>query len=332
MKNEEYKIYFINFKGGEKMVKMYRTDMKTNQFSKVNDFERGTWINMVNPNEEEIEEICEELKIDSDFIKYPLDYEEKARIDKEDDATLFIIDVPIIEEKDGKKLYTTMPLGMIVVRDDFFITVSLRETSIIKDFEKGRIKNFYTYKKTRFILQILYNNSSHFLSVLKQINKQSEATVFLLQKSMRNRELIQLLDLENSLVYIATSLRSNEIVMEKCLNGRIIKLYNEDEDILDDAIVENKQAIEMSKIYSDILSGTMDAYASIISNNLNVVMKFLAAITIVLSLPTMLASFWGMNVANMPFTDNPYGFWILIGISIIIAGVSAIWLKRRDMF
>lgn len=314
------------------MVKMYRTDMKTNKFSKVNDFERGTWINMVNPNEGEIEEICEKLKIDSEFIKYPLDYEEKARIDKEDDVTLFIIDVPIIEEKEEKKLYTTMPLGMIVVRDDLFITVSLQETSIIKDFEKGKIKNFYTYKKTRFILQILYNNSSQFLSVLKQINKQSEATVFLLQKSMRNRELIQLLDLENSLVYIATSLRSNEIVMEKCLNGRIIKLYDEDEDILDDAIVENKQAIEMSKIYSDILSGTMDAYASIISNNLNVVMKFLAAITIVLSLPTMLASFWGMNFANMPFMNNPYGFWILIGISIIIAGISAIWLKRRDMF
>ncbi len=314
------------------MVKMYRTDMKTNKFSKVNDFERGTWINMVNPNEGEIEEICEKLKIDSEFIKYPLDYEEKARIDKEDDVTLFIIDVPIIEEKEEKKLYTTMPLGMIVVRDDFFITVSLQETSIIKDFEKGKIKNFYTYKKTRFILQILYNNSSQFLSVLKQINKQSEATVFLLQKSMRNRELIQLLDLENSLVYIATSLRSNEIVMEKCLNGRIIKLYDEDEDILDDAIVENKQAIEMSKIYSDILSGTMDAYASIISNNLNVVMKFLAAITIVLSLPTMLASFWGMNFVNMPFMNNPYGFWILIGISIIIAGISAIWLKRRDMF
>lgn len=314
------------------MIKMYRTNMKTNEFSEVNDFERGTWINMINPNEGEIEEICEELKIDTEFIKYPLDYEEKARIDKDDDVILFIIDVPIIEEKDGKKLYTTMPLGMIVVRDDFFITVSLQETNIIKDFEEGKIKNFYTYKKTRFILQILYNNSSQFLYVLKQINKQSEATVFLLQKSMKNKELIQLLDLENSLVYIATSLRSNEIVMEKCLNGRIVKLYDEDEDILEDAIVENKQAIEMSKIYSDILSGTMDAYASIISNNLNVVMKFLAAITIVLSLPTMLASFWGMNFANMPFSNNLYGFWIIVGISVIVAGISAIWLKRKDMF
>lgn len=312
------------------MVKMYRTDMKTNKFSKVNDFERGTWINMVNPNEGEIEEICEKLKIDSEFIKYPLDYEEKARIDKEDDVTLFIIDVPIIEEKEEKKLYTTMPLGMIVVRDDFFITVSLQETSIIKDFEKGKIKNFYTYKKTRFILQILYNNSSQFLSVLKQINKQSEATVFLLQKSMRNRELIQLLDLENSLVYIATSLRSNEIVMEKCLNGRIIKLYDEDEDILDDAIVENKQAIEMSKIYSDILNGTMDAYASIISNNLNGVMKFLTSITIILSIPTMVASFWGMNV-EVPMQNNKLGFLIIMIFSVLSAIIAMIWLKKKDM-
>lgn len=314
------------------MLKMYRTDMQTNEFSKVTDFQRGTWINLVNPSETEIKKICEQLKIEEEFIKYPLDFEEKARIDKDDDVTLFIIDVPIIEEKDGKKLYTTMPLGMIVVRDDYFITVSLQETSLIKDFEKGKVRNFYTYKKTRFILQILYNNSSQFLSALKQINRQSEQTVQTLQKSMRNKELIQLLDLENSLVYIATSLRSNEIVMEKCLNGRIIKLYDEDEDILEDAIVENKQAIEMSKIYSDILSGTMDASASMISNNLNVVMKFLAAITIVLSLPTMLASFWGMNVVNMPFTNNQYGFWIIMGVSVIVAGISAIWLKKKDMF
>lgn len=314
------------------MLKMYRTDMQTNEFAKVTDFQRGTWINLVNPSETEIRKICDQLKIEEEFIKYPLDFEEKARIDKDDDVTLFIIDVPIIEEKDGKKLYTTMPLGMIVVRDDYFITVSLQETSLIKDFEKGKVKNFYTYKKTRFILQILYNNSSQFLSALKQINRQSEQTVQTLQKSMRNKELIQLLDLENSLVYIATSLRSNEIVMEKCLNGRIIKLYDEDEDILEDAIVENKQAIEMSKIYSDILSGTMDASASMISNNLNVVMKFLAAITIVLSLPTMLASFWGMNVVNMPFTNNPYGFWIIMGVSILVAGISAIWLKKKDMF
>ena len=312
------------------MVKMYRTDINTNIFEQVTTYEKGTWINLVNPTEGEIDEVCENINIDPEFLKYPLDNEEKARIDNEDNNSLFIIDVPVIEEKDGEKFYSTMPLGMIVVRDDFFITVSLNSNKVIEDFEEERVRNFYTYKKTRFILQILYLNSSYFLNVLKQINKESEATVFLLQKSMKNRELVQLLNLENSLVYIATSLRSSEVVMEKTLSGKIIKLYDEDEDILEDAIVENKQAIEMSKIYSDILSGTMDAYASIISNNLNSVMKFLASITIVLSLPTMIASFFGMNV-GLPLTNNKFGFLIIIILSVLISGITYFWLKKKDM-
>ena len=312
------------------MVKMYRKDINTNIFEQVTTYEKGTWINLVNPTEGEIDEVCENINIDPEFLKYPLDNEEKARIDNEDNNSLFIIDVPVIEEKDGEKFYSTMPLGMIVVRDDFFITVSLNSNKVIEDFEEERVRNFYTYKKTRFILQILYLNSSYFLNVLKQINKESEATVFLLQKSMKNRELVQLLNLENSLVYIATSLRSNEVVMEKTLSGKIIKLYDEDEDILEDAIVENKQAIEMSKIYSDILSGTMDAYASIISNNLNSVMKFLASITIVLSLPTMIASFFGMNV-GLPLTNNKFGFLIIIILSVLISGITYFWLKKKDM-
>ena len=312
------------------MVKMYRTDINTNIFEQVTTYEKGTWINLVNPTEGEIDEVCENINIDPEFLKYPLDNEEKARIDNEDNNSLFIIDVPVIEEKDGEKFYSTMPLGMIVVRDDFFITVSLNSNKVIEDFEEERVRNFYTYKKTRFILQILYLNSSYFLNVLKQINKESEATVFLLQKSMKNRELVQLLNLENSLVYIATSLRSNEVVMEKTLSGKTIKLYDEDEHILEDAIVENKQAIEMSKIYSDILSGTMDAYASIISNNLNSVMKFLASITIVLSLPTMIASFFGMNV-GLPLTNNKFGFLIIIILSVLISGITYFWLKKKDM-
>ena len=313
------------------MINIYYTDLETNEFTEINEFRKGAWIHLVNPSEKEISFVCNNLNIEEDFIRYPLDFEEKARIDTEDDVKLFIIDVPIIEEKDDDTIYTTMPLGMMVVRDDFFITVSLHECKFMDDFINSRVKGFFTYKKTRFILQILYTNSSAFLSILKQINKESEATVFLLQKSMKNRELIQLLNLENSLVYIATSLRSNEVVMEKTLNGKVIKLYEEDEDILEDAIVENKQAIEMSKIYSDILSGTMDAYASIISNNVNSVMKFLAAITIVLSLPTMLASFWGMNV-NVPFAQSPYGFFFLLLASVILCILVAFWLKKRDMF
>lgn len=316
--------------GTKIMLKMYRTDMKTGEFAQTNEFERGTWIHLVNPSEKEISLVCEKIHITSEFIRYPLDYEEKARIDTDDDMTLFIIDVPITEKVKEEKIYTTMPLGMIIVRDDYFITVSLNKTTILEDFEKGKVKGFCTYKKTRFILQILYANSSAFLSNLKQINKETEIAETVLQKSMRNKELINLLNLEKSLVYITTSLRSNELVMEKTLRGKIIKLYEEDEDILEDAIIENKQAIEMSKIYSDILNGTMDAYASIISNNLNSVMKFLTSVTIVLSLPTMIASFWGMNV-ELPFSHSPYGFLVILVISVLIATITSWWLKKRDM-
>jgi len=176
----------------------------------------------------------------------------------------------------------------------------------------------------------LYYNSSHFLNLLKQINKETEIAEYVLQKSMKNKELIKLLTLEKGLVYFTTSLRSNEAVMEKTLRGKIVKMYEEDEDILEDAIVENKQALEMSKVYSNILNGTMDAYGSIISNNLNSVMKYLTSVTIVLSIPTMIGSFWGMNV-GLPFTENPYAFPIIITFSIIVSLLVAVILKKKGM-
>ena len=258
--------------------------------------------------------------------------EEKARIDKEEDdnTILFVVDVPISEKGEENEIYTTMPLGMIVVRDEFFLTVSLRKNKIIESFEKRKIKNFQTYKKTRFIFQILYLNSSYYLNYLKQINKETEIAEYILKNSMQNKELLKLLSLEKSLVYFTTSLKSNELVMEKTLKGKIIKLYDEDEDILEDAIIENRQAIEMAKIYSDILNGTMEAYASIISNNLNTVMKTLTSITIVLAVPTMISSFWGMNV-QIPFQNNPFGFVIMIFISVILTLLVTWLLKKKDM-
>jgi len=312
------------------MLSIYNTDLKTNKFEKIKEFRPGSWISLVNPSEDEIKTVCSNLKIEDEFIKYPLDYEEQARIDIEDDMTLFVIDVPVIEETKEGKTYSTMPLGLIVVRDEFFITVSLKKNRIIDSFEKGRVKGMCTYKKTRFVLQILYLNASYYLTDLKRINKEAENTVNDLKNTMKNQDLMQLLNLENSLVYITTSLKANELVMEKTARGKILKSYEEDDEILEDAIIENKQAIEMSKIYSEVLNGTMDAYASIISNNLNVVMKFLASITIVLSLPTLIASIWGMNVP-LPFATNPYGFGIVCGISILISVVAFIWLKKKDM-
>ena len=315
------------------MLKIYNTDIETNEFEEIKEFKKGSWINLVNPSEAEIKKVCENIQIQEDFIRDALDFEEKARIDEEEDdnTILIVVDVPIIEKNEENDIYTTMPLGMIIVRDDFFITVSLRKNKIIEDFEKRKIKYFQTYKKSRFLFQILYLNSSYYLMHLKQINKETEIAEYILKKSMKNKELLKLLSLEKSLVYFTTSLKSNELVMEKILRGKIIKLYEEDEDILEDAITENRQAIEMAKIYNDILNGTMDAYASIISNNLNGVMKTLTSITIVLAVPTMISSFWGMNV-KLPFENSPFGFTIMILFALITTLLVTWWLKKRDMF
>lgn len=314
------------------LLKIYNTDIKTNKFQEIREFKKGSWINLVNPSESEIKKVCENINIQEDFIRDALDYEEKARIDKEedDDTILFVVDVPISEKGEENEIYTTMPLGMIVVRDDFFLTVSLRKNNIIESFEKRKIKNFQTYKKTRFIFQILYLNSSYYLNYLKQINKETEIAEYILKNSMKNKELLKLLSLEKSLVYFTTSLKSNEIVMEKALRGKIVKLYEEDEEILEDAITENRQAIEMAQIYSNILNGTMEAYASIISNNLNGVMKFLTSITIILAVPTMISSFWGMNV-KLPFENSPMGFLIMVLIAVIMTLAVTFWLNRKDM-
>ena len=314
------------------MLKIYNTDIETNKLEEIKEFKKGSWINLVNPSEQEIKKVCESANIQEDFIRDALDFEEKARIDREEDdgTTLFVVDVPIVEKNEENDVYTTMPLGMIVVRDDFFITVSLRKNKVIEDFEKRKIKDFQTYKKSKLIFQILYLNSSYYLSYLKLINKETEIAEYILKNSMKNKELLKLLSLEKSLVYFTTSLKSNELVMERTLRGKFIKLYDDDEDILEDAITENKQAIEMAKIYSNILNGTMEAYASIISNNLNGVMKFLTSITIVLAIPTMISSFWGMNV-NLPFQDSKLGFVIMIAISAILTLVVTWWLKKKDM-
>ena len=314
------------------MVKIYNTDIETNKFEEIKEFKKGSWINLTNPSESEIRKVCEGVNIEEDFIRYALDIEEKARIDDDEDENtiLFVIDVPLIEKSEENDSYITMPLGMIVVRDDFFITVSLKRNKIIEEFEKRKIKNFQTYKKTRFIFQILYLNSAYYLNYLKRINKETEIAEYILKNSMKNKELLKLLSLEKGLVYFTTSLKSNELVMEKTLRGKIVKLYEEDEEILEDAITENRQAIEMAQIYTNILNGTLDAYASIISNNLNGVMKFLTSVTIILAVPTMISSFWGMNV-ELPFQNSKVGFIIMIAIAVVTTLLVTWWLNRKDM-
>lgn len=293
--------------------------------------ENGAWINLVSPDEKEISYVSENLNIPVEHIKAALDEEERARIEVDEDCTVVLIDTPIPSNKSQEGgVYYTVPLG-IIITDKNIITVSLRENYIIKDFIERRIKSFYTFKKTRFFLQILYKNSKLYLRYLQDIDKTSGLIESRLHRSLRNKELIQLLELEKSLVYFSTSLKSNEMVLEKIQRSNPIKMYPEDSELLDDVIIENKQAIEMANIYSNILSGTMDAYASVISNNLNIVMKFLTSVTILLSIPTMVASFFGMNV-DVPFENNPHAFAIIFIISMFLSVILAVTMARKQMF
>ena len=314
------------------MFKMYNTDLETNLTEETTKYEKGNWIHMVSPSDEEIKTVCESINIEENFIRYALDPEEKARIDIEDDdnTILFIIDTPIMEIESGAKVYSTMPIGVIFVRDDYIITVSHSKNPILEEFTKKKIKSIITYKKSRMLLQLFYSNSEMFLNMLKKLNKETEIAENVLKNSMKNKELLKLLSLEKGLVYFTTSLKSNEVVMEKTMSGNLIKLYDEDEDILEDAIIENKQAIEMAKIYRDILTGTMDAYASIISNNLNGVMKYLTSITIILAIPTMIASYWGMNVP-VPMQSSPLGFIMVVMLSVLIGMIALILLKKKGL-
>ena len=310
------------------MIKYYRT--MDHQIHEISEPVEGTWISLVHPTAAELATIAAEYKIDIDDLRAPLDEEERSHIEVEEGYTLFIVDVPTTEERKEKEYFLTIPCG-IILTEKVIITVCLEDTSVLADFKNGRVRNFWTFKRTRFILQILYRNASLYLQYLRIIDKKSDSVEKQLHISTKNQELIELLELEKSLVYFSTSLRSNELVLEKMLKIDKIKQYPEDEELLDDVIIENKQAIEMADIYSNILSGTMDAYASVISNYLNIEMKVLAIITIVMSIPTMIASFWGMNVP-VPLAHSPYGFLILVIVSLILTIFGGYILGKKNMF
>lgn len=292
--------------------------------------EKGCWVHLQNPTKEEIDGLTTRFKLDPTYLSAALDVEERARLEHDDDQTLIIVDTPFMEREGSGYIYSTLPIGIVLV-DDVIITVATQEASIITDFTEERIRGFSTEKRFRFILQLLYRNASMFLSYLKQVDKASMTVQNKLEKSLRNQELLQMMKLEKSLVFFSTSLKGNEVVLEKMMRLEFIKQIPEGGDLLEDVIIENRQAMEMCTIYRDILSGTMDAFASIISNNLNIVMKVLTSLTVLLSVPALFASFWGMNVA-VPFTGSPYGFYIVLAISVITAFIAFILLWRKKMF
>ena len=309
------------------MLKIYKTI--NHELVQIKAIEEGAWIDLIRPSAEEIRQVSDALELDPDFLKAALDEEERARIENDNGNTLILVDVPIMEQEGKMNLYTTIPLAIILARHTI-ITVCLKEETILNDFRKVKVKSFFTQYKTRFVLQILYRNSTKYLMDLKQIDKTSNRVEQDLHKSLKNKELIQMLKLQKSLVYFSTALKANEIVLEKLMKFEYVKNYPEDEELLEDVIIENKQAIEMANIYSSILTGTMDAFASVISNNLNIVMKYLTSVTIVMAIPTMISGFFGMNV-DLPL-KTPFAFWIIMGISVVTSILTGVALYRKKMF
>lgn len=323
------------------MIRIFRTI--NGKVEQIENYEKNCWICMTNPDDQEIENISKQFSIEEDYLRAALDRQETSRVEDDDDynCSLITINVPCKAPEEAeynkktkkKKLknidlsYETLPVG-IIETPFCVVTVCLDQISELEDFIEGKVKHVFTNLKTRFILQILYRISTSFVSYLKRINKKSNEVERLLHESLDNQQLYDMLDLEKSLVFFSTAIKSNQLVMDKLERGRILKLYEEDVELLEDIIIENDQANTMCSIYSNILSGTMDAFASIISNNLNIVMKVLTAITILMAIPTMVASYYGMNVEMLPFPN----FWIVLGFSSVITLISSFVLYKFNMF
>ncbi|MPM33500.1 hypothetical protein SDC9_80076 [bioreactor metagenome] len=312
------------------MIYIFKTD-EENRLQTNQEMEKGCWVHLVKPTEAEIQSVIDETGVLPEFVRAALDDEERARIETDEGQTLIVVDTPFREPGADAGVLSTIPVAMIIL-PKLLLTVCLYENTVLDDFVKGRVRNVETSFKTRTILQMLYRNANRFMYHLRQISKQSREVEEALHLSTENKELIQMMSLQKSLIYFSTALKSNEVVLEKMMRHEQVKNYPEDAEILEDVIIENKQAIEMTDIYSNLLTGTMDAFASIISNNLNIVMRFLAAVTIVISVPTMLASFYGMNITYMPFIDSPYSFLVIVLIALSLGVAAAFWLKRRRMF
>lgn len=315
------------------MVELYHSSA-TSQFTKLDAIQKGCWINLLSPTEEELHQISHTLEVELDYLKDPLDSEERSRIEYDENQILFIVDIPIAQFKDDQVKadisFITYPLGMILL-PDYFITVCLKETPILEEFKTNRVKNCYTTNKNPFLFQILLKSANYYMRYLKHINRKTEESENKLHRSTKNEELFELLNLEKSLVYFTTSLRSNINVLNRFKRSRQMQWSEDDLELAEDVTVEFEQALEMTQTYSSILSGLMDSYASVISNNLNIVMKLLTSITIVLAIPTMVSSFFGMNV-GLPLEHHPLAFGFIIAITIVLVASAIMFLYRKNLF
>ena len=302
---------------------------------KIEEFAKGCWIDLVNPTDDECENISAVTGISEDMLKAALDEEERARTEFDDGNAMFIVDCPSIEENDdGGDNYTTIPLA-VIYNDKCVVTVCLKGNTVLKDFITGR-ERIETQRTVHFLLNFMLCNAKRFLYFLKQIDRKTRRIQSEMEKTMRNSEIIQMLDLQNSLVYFSTSLNSNERVHEKLFKVEGVAEREEYRDLYDDVIIESRQAIETCNIYKNILSVTMDAYGSVISNNANGTMKKLTIITILLAVPTMIAGFWGMNMP-VPWQDGVTfketgSFWLVIALTLAVTGlIGALLLRAKPL-
>jgi magnesium transporter len=290
----------------------------------------GCWINAVDPTPAETQQLIES-GIDNDYVSYSLDEDEMARVEREDEYTFILIRIPIFQGAHADVPYTTAPLG-IYIQEHMVTTICRHESDVFKVLTNGKYRGLRTGKRYRLALYIFLETSLRYLNCLRTINKTTDALEDQLQKSTRNREVLELLKYQKSLTYFSTALRSNEVMMERLQRMQMFNQYEEDQDLLEDVLTENQQAIQMVNIATELLSALMDAFASIISNNLNSVMKVLAALTIVTALPGTVGAFFGMNVA-LPFSEaSPYSFFSVLGISIALSAIAAYIFYKRDWF
>ena len=309
------------------MIKIYKS-LIDGSLERIEKIEKNCWIDLVAPTVEEIDEVANITEIEKDLMLKMLDEEEIPRIEVEDNSTLIVLDTPIIEER-GK--YSTLPLGIIFTKKDYFITISSRKFELLRMFKKGKLKNVRTEQKSRFIIRLLYENAKLYLKYLRKIDDKIDEAENDIHSLSDNGELISMLSIEKSLVYFITSLKENKKIIEKISKGNTIKMYEEDIDLLEDAAIENEQAIEMANIYREILSSVSNAYESIISNNLNTAMKILTSITIVFSVPTMISSFMGMNVPLGKLGVMKYSVVILFVVSALLSVIIALILRKKKL-
>ena len=308
------------------MVKIYMTDDRV--VYELEERREGAWIMLTNPTVEELQEVARD-EIDIADLRAALDDEESSRIELEDGYTLILVDIPTTEFRHEAKMYTTIPLGIILTETNI-ITVCTEETPILTQFVNKRVRDFSTKKKMRFIYQILFRTAAMYQSTLRVIDKRRTEIEEEIGDETEDKDLFQLHDLESTLVYFATSLRANAVVLERLTRYKRLEQFPEDMELLEDVIVENQQAVEMTSIYKDILNGTRELLSSVLNNRLNNVMKYLTTITLIMAVPTVISGLFGMNVP-VPLADKAFGFGAIVICAFVICILVLFVLRRKKI-